>query len=56
MSNFDLVMESDLGTFTPVALQFAGSDAARKVELKTLLQSQNYQYLIRLESELFCKV
>lgn len=31
LSNFDLVMESDLGTFTPVALQFAGSDAARKV-------------------------
>ncbi|XP_034729302.1 carboxypeptidase Q-like [Etheostoma cragini] len=31
MSNFDLVMESDLGTFTPVALQFTGSDAARKV-------------------------
>ncbi|KAK2910442.1 carboxypeptidase Q-like [Channa argus] len=31
MSNFDLVMESDLGTFSPVALQFTGSDAARKV-------------------------
>ncbi|XP_061572451.1 carboxypeptidase Q-like [Cololabis saira] len=31
ISNFDLVMESDLGTFTPVALQFTGSDAARKV-------------------------
>ncbi|KAM6909813.1 carboxypeptidase Q-like [Xenentodon cancila] len=31
LSNFDLVMESDLGTFTPVALQFTGSDAARKV-------------------------
>ncbi|XP_041843770.1 carboxypeptidase Q-like [Melanotaenia boesemani] len=31
MSNFDLVMESDMGTFTPVALQFTGSDAARKV-------------------------
>lgn len=31
MSNFDLVMESDLGTFTPEALQFTGSDAARKV-------------------------
>ncbi|XP_008289973.1 carboxypeptidase Q [Stegastes partitus] len=31
MSNFDLVMESDLGTFTPVGLQFTGSDAARKV-------------------------
>ncbi|KAK5892609.1 hypothetical protein CesoFtcFv8_012970 [Champsocephalus esox] len=31
MSNFDLVMESDLGTFTPEALQFTGSDAAQKV-------------------------
>ncbi|KAM4568284.1 carboxypeptidase Q-like [Fundulus diaphanus] len=31
ISNFDLVMESDLGTFTPMALQFTGSDAARKV-------------------------
>lgn len=41
-------MESDMGTFTPVALQFAGSDAARMVKLKTLLQSQNYQYLFRL--------
>lgn len=35
MSNFDLVMESDLGTFAPMALQFTGSDAARKVGLKT---------------------
>ncbi|XP_035018354.1 carboxypeptidase Q [Hippoglossus stenolepis] len=31
LSNFDLVMESDLGTFTPLALQFTGSDAARAV-------------------------
>ncbi|XP_056142300.1 carboxypeptidase Q-like [Lampris incognitus] len=31
MSNYNLVMESDLGTFTPVALQFTGSNAARKV-------------------------
>uniref|UniRef100_A0A8D2ZLN8 Carboxypeptidase Q n=1 Tax=Scophthalmus maximus TaxID=52904 RepID=A0A8D2ZLN8_SCOMX len=31
LSNFDLVMESDLGTFAPVALQFTGSDAAREV-------------------------
>uniref|UniRef100_A0A8C2XDC2 Carboxypeptidase Q n=1 Tax=Cyclopterus lumpus TaxID=8103 RepID=A0A8C2XDC2_CYCLU len=30
-SNFDLVMESDLGTFTPVALQFTGSVAAQKI-------------------------
>lgn len=35
LSNFDLVMESDLGTFTPVALQFTGSDAARQVSLET---------------------
>lgn len=34
MSNFDLVMESDLGTFTPEALQFTGSDAARKVRIE----------------------
>lgn len=31
LTNFDLVMESDLGTFAPVALQFAGSAAAQKV-------------------------
>lgn len=31
LSNFDLVMESDLGTFAPVALQFTGSEAAWKV-------------------------
>ncbi|KAM9309420.1 carboxypeptidase Q-like [Pholidichthys leucotaenia] len=31
VSDFDLVMESDSGTFTPVALQFTGSDAAQKV-------------------------
>ncbi|XP_056300250.1 carboxypeptidase Q-like isoform X1 [Pseudoliparis swirei] len=30
-SNFDLVMESDMGTFTPVALQFTGSVAAQKI-------------------------
>lgn len=35
ISNFDLVMESDLGTFTPLGLQFTGNDAARKVGLKT---------------------
>lgn len=33
LTNFDLVMESDLGTFAPVALQFAGSAAAQKVGL-----------------------
>ncbi|XP_070690922.1 carboxypeptidase Q-like [Pempheris klunzingeri] len=31
LSNFNMVMESDLGTFTPVALQFTGTPAARKV-------------------------
>ena len=31
LSNFDLVMESDAGTFAPVALQFSGSSAAQKV-------------------------
>ncbi|XP_054897852.1 carboxypeptidase Q-like isoform X2 [Poeciliopsis prolifica] len=31
ISNFDLVMESDLGTFTPMGLQFLGSEEARKV-------------------------
>ncbi|XP_076844546.1 carboxypeptidase Q-like [Brachyhypopomus gauderio] len=31
ISNFDLVMESDLGTFAPVGLQFTGSDKARAV-------------------------
>ncbi|XP_075321266.1 carboxypeptidase Q-like isoform X2 [Odontesthes bonariensis] len=43
ISNFDLVMESDLGTFTPVALQFTGSDAARQVmeEVVKLLAPMN---------------
>ncbi|XP_062848306.1 carboxypeptidase Q-like [Trichomycterus rosablanca] len=31
ISNFDLVMESDLGTFAPVGLQFTGSDKARAI-------------------------
>ncbi|XP_068614796.1 carboxypeptidase Q-like [Brachionichthys hirsutus] len=31
ISNFSLVMESDAGTFAPVALQFKGSKAAQKV-------------------------
>jgi len=31
ISNVDLVMESDMGTFAPVALQFTGSPAAQKV-------------------------
>uniref|UniRef100_A0A667Y604 Carboxypeptidase Q n=1 Tax=Myripristis murdjan TaxID=586833 RepID=A0A667Y604_9TELE len=49
VSNFDLVMESDLGTFTPLALQFTGSDAARMVmeEVVKLLAPIN---VTRLES------
>ncbi|CAG00014.1 unnamed protein product, partial [Tetraodon nigroviridis] len=31
LSNFDLIMESDMGTFAPVALQFSGSGAAQKI-------------------------
>lgn len=31
ISNFDLVMESDLGTFAPLGLQFTGSDKARAI-------------------------
>lgn len=31
LTDFDLVMESDMGTFKPLALQFTGSDAAWKV-------------------------
>ncbi|KAK0139681.1 Carboxypeptidase Q [Merluccius polli] len=43
MSNYDLVMESDLGTFAPVALQFTGSKAAQKVmqEVVKLLAPMN---------------
>lgn len=36
LSNFDLVMESDLGTFKPVGLQFTGSDAAQKVMVEVV--------------------
>ncbi|XP_032808817.2 carboxypeptidase Q isoform X1 [Petromyzon marinus] len=31
ISNFDLVMESDIGTFRPLGLRFSGSEAARAV-------------------------
>ncbi|XP_072535707.1 carboxypeptidase Q-like [Salminus brasiliensis] len=31
ISNFDLVMESDMGTFAPMGLQFTGSDKARAI-------------------------
>ncbi|XP_042345618.1 carboxypeptidase Q-like isoform X2 [Plectropomus leopardus] len=50
ISNFDLVMESDLGTFTPLALRFSGSDAARKVmeEVMKLLAPIN---LTKLEPD-----
>lgn len=47
MSNFDLVMESDLGTFTPLALQFTGSDAAQKV-----LKAQHCHTIISIYSGL----
>lgn len=40
VSNFDLVMESDMGTFTPVGLQFTGSRAAQKVRLKAKLENR----------------
>lgn len=43
ISNFDLVMESDLGTFSPVGLQFTGSDKARAImkEVMNLLAPIN---------------
>ncbi|XP_059423359.1 carboxypeptidase Q-like isoform X2 [Carassius carassius] len=43
ISNFDLVMESDLGTFSPLGLQFTGSDKARAImkELMKLLAPIN---------------
>ncbi|XP_026139966.1 carboxypeptidase Q isoform X2 [Carassius auratus] len=43
ISNFDLVMESDLGTFSPLGLQFTGSDKARGImkELMKLLAPIN---------------
>lgn len=44
VSNFDLVMESDLGTFSPVGLQFTGSDAAQKVRLNTSVTQFPYIY------------
>ncbi|KAM4633286.1 carboxypeptidase Q-like [Polymixia lowei] len=50
VSNFNLVMESDLGTFSPVALQFTGNDAAREVmeEVVSLLAPIN---LTKLEKD-----
>ncbi|XP_030638236.1 carboxypeptidase Q [Chanos chanos] len=37
ISNFDLVMESDLGSFRPLGLQFTGSDKARAI-MKEVMQ------------------
>lgn len=49
ISNFDLVMESDLGTFRPVGLQFTGSDKARAImqEVMKLLAPINVTSLER---------
>ncbi|XP_062320759.1 carboxypeptidase Q-like [Osmerus eperlanus] len=43
ISNFDLVMESDMGTFAPLGLQFSGNARARAVmrEVMNLLQPIN---------------
>ncbi|XP_071000283.1 carboxypeptidase Q-like [Oncorhynchus clarkii lewisi] len=43
ISNFNLVMESDMGTFTPLGLQFTGSVQARAVmaEVMKLLKPIN---------------
>uniref|UniRef100_A0A673HZZ5 Carboxypeptidase Q n=1 Tax=Sinocyclocheilus rhinocerous TaxID=307959 RepID=A0A673HZZ5_9TELE len=43
ISNFNLVMESDLGTFSPLGLQFTGSDEARAImkEVMKLLATIN---------------
>ncbi|XP_006005103.1 carboxypeptidase Q [Latimeria chalumnae] len=37
ISNFDLVMESDMGTFMPLGLQFTGNDEARAI-MKEVMQ------------------
>ncbi|XP_078543116.1 carboxypeptidase Q isoform X1 [Lissotriton helveticus] len=36
ISNFDLVMESDIGTFLPLGIQFSGSDQARNIMKETM--------------------
>ena len=43
ISNYDLVMESDIGTFKPLGLDFKGSDAAQEImkEVLSLLQPIN---------------
>ncbi|XP_075405575.1 carboxypeptidase Q isoform X2 [Tenrec ecaudatus] len=49
ISNYSLVMESDLGTFLPYGLQFTGSDKARAimVEIMKLLQPINITQVFR---------
>lgn len=48
-SNFDLVMESDAGTFSPVALQFAGSAAAQKVGLFSFFSIAIFIQVLKLK-------
>ena len=49
ISNYSLVMESDLGTFLPSGLQFTGSDKARAIveEVMCLLQPINVTQVFR---------
>ncbi|XP_072590358.1 carboxypeptidase Q isoform X2 [Vulpes vulpes] len=49
ISNYSLVMESDLGTFLPSGLQFTGSDKARAIveEVMHLLQPVNVTRVFR---------
>ncbi|XP_077732290.1 carboxypeptidase Q isoform X1 [Canis aureus] len=49
VSNYSLVMESDLGTFLPSGLQFTGSDEARAIveEVMRLLQPVNVTRVFR---------
>ncbi|EPY75457.1 hypothetical protein CB1_001652019, partial [Camelus ferus] len=49
ISNYSLVMESDLGTFLPSGLQFTGSEKARAIveEVMSLLQPINITQVFR---------
>ncbi|XP_006859260.1 PREDICTED: carboxypeptidase Q [Chrysochloris asiatica] len=49
ISNYSLVMESDLGTFFPYGLQFTGSDKARAImkEVMCLLQPINVTQVLQ---------
>ncbi|XP_077604290.1 carboxypeptidase Q [Crocuta crocuta] len=49
ISNYSLVMESDLGTFLPSGLQFTGSEKARAImeEVMRLLQPVNVTQVFR---------